>query len=109
MQALLKLPERPTAVFCANDLVAIGALKACAEAGVSVPSAMSIAGCDDIEPARLLTPELTTVAVSARELGARAARLLLQLLDGTPSRAQKPMPVRLMRRGTTGPPRATKG
>jgi DNA-binding LacI/PurR family transcriptional regulator len=103
MKPLLRRSPAPTALFCANDLMAIGALKACADAGVSVPAAMSIVGCDDIEPARLLTPELTTVAVPARELGARAARLLLQLLDGLPVRPAKVLPVQLMARGTSGP------
>ena len=103
MKQLLGLSSRPTAVFCANDLMAIGALKACAAAGVAVPAELSVMGCDDIEAARLLTPELTTVAVPGRELGARAARQLLQLLDGAAVRATRPLPVRLAARGTTGP------
>lgn len=105
MRALLALRPRPTAVFCANDLTAIGALKACATARVAVPRDMSIVGCDDIELAQLVTPELTTVAIPAREMGARAARLLIRQLsgevvapDGRPSR---PLPVRLVARGTT--------
>jgi LacI family transcriptional regulator len=74
MRAVLALAARPTALFCANDLMALGALKACSAAGVRVPGEMSIVGCDDIEMATLVTPELTTIAVPARELGARAAR-----------------------------------
>ncbi|HEV2146606.1 MAG TPA: substrate-binding domain-containing protein, partial [Longimicrobiaceae bacterium] len=98
----------PTAVFCANDLAALGALKGCAAAGVPVPRAMSIVGCDDIEMARVVTPELTTVAVPARELGARAARLLLRLIEGKPeARPGKPLPVRLVARGTTAEPQGT--
>ena len=82
MRALLALPaaQRPTAVFCANDLAALGALKACAAAGVRVPEECSVMGCDDIELARLVTPELSTIVVPARELGARAARMLLRSL-----------------------------
>lgn len=105
-KALLALPERPTAVVCANDLMALGALKACALAGVPVPGALSVVGCDDIETARLVTPELTTVHVPARGLGARAARLLLRVLEGTPARAPKLLEVRLAVRGTTAPPPA---
>jgi DNA-binding LacI/PurR family transcriptional regulator len=103
MKALLALKERPTAVFCANDVLALGALKACLASGVRVPGDMSIVGCDDIELARVVTPELTTVAVPARELGARAARLLLQRLEkpGEAVKPQKPLPVRLVARGTT--------
>lgn len=106
MKALLARGPRPTAIFCANDLLAVGALKACLRAGVEVPAEMSLVGCDDIEMARFVTPELTTVAVPARELGARAARLLLRRLD-TPGAALKParpLPVRLVKRGTTAPP-----
>ena len=109
MRALLSLPEadRPTAVFCATDLLAAGALKTCLTAGLAVPGEMSIVGCDDIELARVLTPELTTVRIPSRELGARAARLLIKQLDdeGWTPRPGKPLPVRLVVRGTTGRPR----
>jgi len=102
MRALLALSPRPTAVFCANDLTALGALKACAAAGVRVPAELSLIGCDDIEMGRLVTPELTTIAVPARELGARAARLLLRMLGGAePPRPTRLLPVRLVPRGTT--------
>ncbi|HEX2209031.1 MAG TPA: substrate-binding domain-containing protein, partial [Longimicrobium sp.] len=107
MKSLLAQPaaQRPTACFCAVDLVAAGALKACLTAGVQVPGEMSIVGCDDVELARVLTPELTTVRVPARELGARAARLLIRQLDDEAPvpRAGKPLPVKLVVRGTTGP------
>ena len=107
MRALLAAKTgRPTGVFCANDLAALGALKACAAGGVPVPRAMSVVGCDDIEMARVVTPELTTVAVPARELGARAARLLLRQIEGRPE-AAKParlLPVKLVARGTTAGP-----
>ena len=106
MRALLALPadRRPTAVFCATDLLAAGALKTCLTAGIAVPGQMSIVGCDDVELARVLTPELTTVRIPARELGARAARLLLKQLDDEAwvPRPSKPLPVRLVVRGTSG-------
>ncbi len=109
MKALLALPaaERPTAVFCPTDLLAAGALKACLTAGMAVPGEMSIVGCDDIELARVLTPELTTIRIPARELGARAARLLIKQLDDESwvPRPGKPLPVKLVVRGTTGRPR----
>jgi LacI family transcriptional regulator len=106
MRALLAQRERPTATFCANDLLALGAHKACTQAGVSIPRAMSLVGCDDIAFARLVTPELTTVAVPARELGARAARLIVREIEGKGGPAQKarPLPVKLVVRGTTAAP-----
>jgi LacI family transcriptional regulator len=106
MRALLALDERPTATFCANDLIALGAHKACTQLKVAIPGAMSIVGCDDIAFARLVTPELTTVAVPARELGARAARLLVREIEGegTAARPMRPLPVKLVVRGTTAPP-----
>lgn len=105
MRALLALPSRPTAVFCANDLLALGAHKACAAAAVALPRDLSILGCDDIEMDTLVTPELTTISTPQRELGARAARLLLKHIEGgesLPLVAQS-LPVKLVPRGTTGP------
>ena len=105
MRRLFTDASAPTAVFCANDLVALGALKACALAKRRVPTDVSIVGCDDIEHAQLVTPELTTVAIRPRELGARAAKLLLDVIAGRPPRARpKPLPVELKVRGTTGRP-----
>lgn len=111
MRALLSQETRPTAVFCTNDLVAAGALKVCSLDGIAVPQEMSIVGCDDIELASLLVPELTTIAIPARELGARAARLLLQGLKGADLERGLPRPPRtiasrLVVRGTTAPPPA---
>jgi LacI family transcriptional regulator len=97
---------RPTAAFCANDLLALGAHKACTQLGVSIPGAMSLVGCDDIAFARLVTPELTTVAVPSRELGARAARLLVREIEGKggPEKRPRALPVKLVVRGTTAAP-----
>ena len=106
MRALLVLPHRPTAVFCANDLIALGAHKACAIAGVSLPAELSILGCDDIDLGTLVTPELSTIRTPNRELGARAVRLLLRQFEGegraTPT--AQTLPVKLTLRGTTGRP-----
>ena len=107
MRTLLTDAAAPTAVFCANDLVALGALKACVQAKRRVPNDVSIVGCDDIESAQLVTPELTTVAIRPRELGARAAKLLLDVIEGRPHRARpKPLDVELIVRGTTARPPA---
>jgi LacI family transcriptional regulator len=110
MKPLLALSPRPTAVFCCNDLVAIGALKTCSVTGARVPRDISIMGCDDIELASLTHPELTTIAIPARELGARAARMLLNALraEAQTGRVEAPVirtiPSRLVVRGTTAAP-----
>jgi LacI family transcriptional regulator len=106
MRALLALAQRPTAVFCANDLTALGAHKACAIAGVGLPDQMSLLGCDDIDLGTLVTPELSTINTPKRELGARAVRLLLRQVEGEakPGPTTQMLPVKLVPRGTTGRP-----
>ncbi|WP_198671517.1 LacI family DNA-binding transcriptional regulator [Desertihabitans aurantiacus] len=79
---LLRRSERPTAVFAVNDMIAIGALQACHAAGVDVPGELSIVGFDDVPMASLTTPMLTTVSQPRSELGATAADLLVQRLQG---------------------------
>ncbi|MBN1889587.1 MAG: LacI family DNA-binding transcriptional regulator [Thermoflexales bacterium] len=78
---LSKHPEL-TALLCYNDLVAVGALRACAELGRRVPADLAIVGFDDILMAALVTPPLTTSRVSRYELGERAMQLLLDRISG---------------------------
>ena len=68
---------RPTAVLCANDLMAMGVIRCCREAGIDVPGEISVAGFDDIPAAEQLHPPLTTVAQPAHQMGEAAAQLLL--------------------------------
>lgn len=79
LDEILAVPEpaRPTAVFCANDLLAIGVLNACMRRGVAVPDELAVVGYDDISFAETASVALTTVAQPARQLGTEAARLLL--------------------------------
>ena len=72
---------RPTAIFAANDSMAVGALAALAEAGVAVPGEMSVAGFDDIPIARYVAPPLTTIRVDIADLGRRAFGLLLDAIE----------------------------
>lgn len=72
---------RPTALFCANDAMAIGALRALREIGVRVPAELALAGFDDIPVARCLTPPLASVHVPIADLGARAVSDLLDALQ----------------------------
>lgn len=78
-KALARLPAavRPTAIFAANDSMAIGALSALKSSGVAVPDEMVVAGFDDIPLARYMDPPLSSVHVPIWELGARAVELLL--------------------------------
>ncbi|TXS48892.1 LacI family transcriptional regulator [Streptomyces sp. t39] len=80
---ILGLPDRPTAVFCSNDLIALGVLQAAYEAGISVPGELAIVGYDDIEYAASAAVPLTSVRQPARELGFRAVDLLLNEIDNT--------------------------
>jgi LacI family transcriptional regulator len=75
---LLETHPELTALFCFNDLVAVGVLQACAGMGISVPRDLAVVGCDDIPLAALVTPPLTTCRAPRYELGAEAVRLLLQ-------------------------------
>ncbi|MGC4192682.1 MAG: LacI family DNA-binding transcriptional regulator [Thermomicrobiales bacterium] len=83
MQELLRLTPRPTAVFAANDLMAMGALVACHDANVRVPDDIALAGFDNIPAARLVHPPLTTLDQHAREAGQHTAEVLLSRLDGS--------------------------
>jgi DNA-binding LacI/PurR family transcriptional regulator len=77
MRALLALPHPPTAVFVANNLMTLGALRALHEAGKRIPDDVALVGFDDMPWATSLNPPLTAVAQPAHELGATAAELLL--------------------------------
>ncbi len=76
-QELLGLPQRPTAIFAANDSMAIGALSALRESGVRVPQDIAVGGFDDIPLARYMDPPLSSVHVAIAELGAKAVEALL--------------------------------
>jgi LacI family transcriptional regulator len=81
MEKLLMLDLPPTAVFCSNDHMAIGAMQAIVEAGLSVPGNISLIGFDDTEMSRVVTPKLTTVALPLEEFGRIAAEELILTLD----------------------------
>jgi LacI family transcriptional regulator len=82
MQALMALPEPPDAVFCANDLMAIGALDVAHELGLEVPKDVAIVGFDDVDAATIVTPQLTTVRNPAYEAGSTAGDLLMSRMSG---------------------------
>lgn len=103
---LLKDLSRQTAVLVANDMMALGVLLECRAAGVSVPGDLSVIGFDDIAPAALSYPSLTSVSVPRHELGRCAVEALLAMLDD-PNREGVALPVatRLVTRQSSGPVR----
>jgi len=113
VQALLERSPRPTALFVANDVMAVGALGALREAGLRVPRDMAVAGFDDIAIARHLTPPLTTVHVDAYQLGERALQRVLRRDAGEPApgRSHEVLPTWLVVRASCGatPPASDAG
>jgi LacI family transcriptional regulator len=98
---------QPTAIFAANDAMAVGALLALHEASVDVPGEVSIVGFDDIPIARYVTPALTTVRVAIDVLGSRAASLLFRALADpimSTGAHREIIPAELVVRHSSGPP-----
>lgn len=78
---LLKNNPEITALFCHNDLVAVGALQACTELGLRVPDDVAVIGYDDIRLAELVSPALTTLRVSRAEIGTKTMQMLLEQIE----------------------------
>ncbi|CDR01712.1 LacI family DNA-binding transcriptional regulator [Streptomyces iranensis] len=95
---LLAGPDRPRAVLCANDLIAIGAVQAAHAAGLRVPEDVAIVGFDDIETAALVSPRLTTVVNPAAAVGDACARTILWRVENGPDvpRKRTVLPTRLV-------------
>ncbi|MBW1705951.1 MAG: LacI family DNA-binding transcriptional regulator [Deltaproteobacteria bacterium] len=79
-RALLSLPDPPTAIFAASDVLAMGAMATIREIGMSVPEDISVAGFDDIDFASCCAPPLTTARIPAYEMGKMAMKVLLELM-----------------------------
>ena len=110
MQRLLALPERPTAVLCSNDLTAIGALGAIAEAGLKVPEDLSLIGFDDIKLSAYTAPALTTVRLPYARIARASVQALLrgsggleEMADESAMQVIEPL---FVERRSTGPLRA---
>jgi LacI family transcriptional regulator/LacI family purine nucleotide synthesis repressor len=81
MEEILALKERPTAIFCMGDEIAVGAMQAIKEAGLKVPDDFSIVGFDDIEISQYLNPALTTIRQKKGEMGTEAAKMVLEMIN----------------------------
>ncbi|MCG8452238.1 MAG: LacI family DNA-binding transcriptional regulator [Spirochaetales bacterium] len=77
--------QLPTALFCANDIIAAGCLRALAHKGIQVPHDLSVIGFDDLPLASICEPPLTTIRVDKEGIGRNAVRLLVDRIEGTPS------------------------
>jgi LacI family repressor for deo operon, udp, cdd, tsx, nupC, and nupG len=101
---LLALAQPPTALFCENDEMAIGAMQSVKQKGLRVPQDISVAGFDDISFAAFADPPLTTIAQPAEEFGSTAVSLLIDLIEGRLGKAPKViLPFDLIQRASTGP------
>ena len=95
----------PTAVFCYDDLTALGALAAARSAGISVPGDLSVAGFDDLYLASYTAPPLTTIRQPMKEMGRRSTEILLALLRGETAKKSVTFSGELVVRESTAPPR----
>ena len=104
-RVLAGMPERPTAVFCYNDMTALGLMSEAARQKVPVPERLAVVGFDDILFASLSQPGLTTIRQPRYEMGVRGMRMLLTLMEkGVPGEKTVSIQGELIARGSTGPP-----
>ena len=98
----LRKSSQITGLFCVNDEMVAGAIRAAHELGYRVPSQLSVVGFDDIDLARYIDPPLTTIGVDKLELGRRAMSRLIDLIEGrTKDVVEERVDVKLIVRGTT--------
>lgn len=106
VRQLLSLPEPPTAVFCHNDAMAIGAIQEAKKLGIRVPQDLSVVGFDDIQFAQYCDPPLTTISQPRYEIGRQAMLMMLELLRGHDVRAgSRLLETTLVVRDSAAPPR----
>jgi DNA-binding LacI/PurR family transcriptional regulator len=107
MEKLLALPQPPTAVFCYNDMSALGALRAIRARGLSVPGDVSLVGFDDLFIASYTQPMLTTIRQPKRQMGRMAMEILLKLFAGSTAQTNLKVQGELIVRESTAPPKVT--
>ena len=76
MKKILSMKNHPTAVFAASDAIAIGAMRAISEAGLSIPKDISLIGFNDVDACKYTTPALTSIHAPAYDMGAHGANLV---------------------------------
>jgi len=105
MHALMRQRRVPTAVFCANDLMAVGAIRALRSVGLQVPADVSVVGFDDGELAEIYDPPLTTVHVPRFDMGYQAMMVLADVISHTRPARSIILPTRLIIRATSVAPK----
>jgi LacI family transcriptional regulator len=109
LQKLYALREKPTALLCSNDMTAIGVLREAFELGLQVPNELSVIGFDDVRMAEFVTPPLTTIQMSQKELATIAFKALLEDVKRTTAAADGTEYVLktnlILRKSTTFPPK----
>jgi len=104
---LLALDQLPTAIFCANDEMALGAIHEFKSAGWAVPDDISVVGFDDIRFAEVADPPLTTIAQPAQAIGERTMQRLCEAMEGEDiGCCAEIVPHQLVIRNSTAPPKA---
>jgi LacI family transcriptional regulator len=106
MNELFAMPTRPTAVFCFNNLVTVGALKAIRATGLKIPTDISVLAFDDMTLFPLVEPPITAIAQPAYDMGRAAADLLLRQINGQTDLADIVLPATLIMRDSLAPPSA---
>lgn len=105
LRKLMASRQKPSAIFCGNDLLAVGALLEAQRMGLNVPSDLSICGIDNLEISEAINPGLTTVSLPTQDLGRIAAQHMLSAISGEIIAAKSLLPFELVVRGSTGLPR----
>lgn len=100
---LLKLPQRPTAIFATNDMMALGVMTAAWELGLRIPQELSVIGHDDLDQAAYSIPPLTSIRIDRRAMLSASLDLLLDVLAGKQVTAPQPFPASLTVRFSSGP------
>jgi LacI family transcriptional regulator len=105
-EALLALEPRPTAIFAANDVMALATIETVTARGLAIPDDVSIVGFDNVPESALATPALTTVEQPIRQMGVEAVRILTALFEDPMREPERVvLPTRLVVRRSSGPPR----
>ena len=105
MKKILAAPDLPTAVFCANDEIAVGAIRAVHEAGLTVPDDLSIVGFDNVSLAANFLPAVTTIRQPVQELASEATSALIDLIESEKPVVSKVFTTELIIRDSTSRPK----